>query len=338
RSDEIVLLSGETGTGKSYLARKIHEDSRRKDRPFVEVALTSDIGSENLTLSSLFGHERGAFTGAVDERRGLFSLADGGTIFLDEIGDATPATQEKLLRVLDTSTFKRLGSVHDVRVDVRVIAATNRDLARMVEDGTFRSDLYHRLKVIAFELPPLRDRRADIPVLAEYLLERSQERNGSGGTKVLAPALAEKLRNYSWPGNIRELEHSIRYALAMSETDLITEADFPDEVRAALESTVDPAPSASAAAPRTMEGGIVDSEALRRIVRQTNALDAEGTAAHVDFAKRTTWLKILIEECGGDIPLIARYWDRSSEKTVRNLIHTYGLAEVLDRARKNRNG
>jgi len=335
RSEEMVLLHGESGTGKSFLARKIHEHSRRCEKPFIEVGLTSDLGSENLILSNLFGHERGAFTGAQDQKQGLFSLADGGTIFLDEVGDATPEMQSKLLRVLETHTFKRLGGVKDISVDVRVIVATNRDLSRMVEEGTFRRDLYYRLHVIALELPPLRDRRDDIPPLAEFLATRSQERSGSEKTKVLAPGLATRLRAYSWPGNIRELEHALRHGLAMSETDLVTLEDLPDGIQDALRNAPDPGPAKTAAGPRTLEGGILDVEGLRRQIRATNAVEAAGSCAHIDFAKRT-WLKTLIEECGGDLALISRYWDRSSEKTLRNLVREYGLADDLERARKSK--
>jgi|GEM_PF-1840934 len=332
RSEELVLLHGESGTGKSFLARKIHENSRRGDKPFIEVGLTSDLGSENLILSNLFGHERGAFTGAQDQKAGLFSLADGGTIFLDEIGDAPPELQAKLLRVIETSTFKRLGGVEDICVDVRVIVATNRDLPRMVEEGTFRRDLFYRLHVIALELPPLRDRRDDVPALAEFLVTRAQERRGGVAERMLAPGLADRLRAYSWPGNIRELEHALRHALAMGDTDLITLDDLPDGVRDALRAAPDPGPSSATQGPRSLEGGVLDIEGLRRQIRATNPVDASGSVAHVDFVKRL-WLKTLIEECNGDLALIARYWDRSSEKTLRNLVREYGLQAELDRAR-----
>jgi len=209
RSDEIVLLRGESGTGKSFIARKIHGLSERRDRPFVEVGLTSDIGSENMIQSDLFGHEKGAFTGASEQKQGLFSLADGGTIFLDEIGDASKELQAKLLRVIESRTFKRLGGVRDVKVDVRVIAATNRDLEGMVEEGSFRRDLYYRLNVIAVHLPPLRKRAEDIPTLAEFLFSRATSR-GNGPKKRLPPALAERLKGYQWPGNIRELDHALK--------------------------------------------------------------------------------------------------------------------------------
>ncbi|MCZ6793631.1 MAG: sigma-54 factor interaction domain-containing protein, partial [Planctomycetota bacterium] len=176
RSEEIVLLRGESGTGKSFIARKIHEGSTRRELPFVEVGLTADMGSDSLLQSNLFGHERGAFTGAVEQKRGLFSLADGGTIFLDEIGDASPELQGQLLRVVETGRFRRVGGVEDLHVDVRIILATNRDLERMVEESGFRRDLYYRINVIPIELPPLRARRDEVGALAEFLLARAQAR------------------------------------------------------------------------------------------------------------------------------------------------------------------
>jgi len=331
RSDEIVLLRGESGTGKSFLARKIHQHSRRADKPFIEVGLTADLGSENLIQSNLFGHEKGAFTDAKEQKSGLFSLADGGTIVLDEIGDATPELQAKLLRVLETSKFKRLGGVEDISVDVRIIMATNRDLEAMVSEGRFREDLYYRINLVTLELPPLCARRADIPALAEFLLERAQQRSDEGERKMLAPGLAGRLRAYSWPGNIRQLEYTLRSALAMADSHLITEADLKEDVRQALATAPEHLPDEPAGV-RKLEGGVVDVEALRRHVRATKPLESEGTPAHVDFAKKV-WLKTLIEECGGDLPTIACYWDRSSEKTLRNLIRGLGLWEELERAR-----
>ncbi|MEM8886340.1 MAG: sigma-54 dependent transcriptional regulator, partial [Planctomycetota bacterium] len=255
KSDEIVLLRGESGTGKSFLARQIHEHSRRAGPTFVEAPVTSDVGSDNLALSNLFGHEKGAYTDAGEQKDGLFSLADGGTIFLDEIGDASPDLQAKLLRVLETCTFKRLGSVHDIEVDVRIIAATNRDLEEMVEQGEFRRDLYYRLNLITLELPPLRERRDDIPALAEFLVERAQERQGAKDPKVLAPGLADRLRAYAWPGNIRELEYALRSALALSDGPMIEEDDLPAPIREALADAPDPGPRGRGL--RRLEGGII---------------------------------------------------------------------------------
>ena len=334
RTEELVLLQGESGTGKSFLARRIHDHSARAGKPFVEVGMTSDIGDSNMSLSNLFGHQKGSFSGAIEQKNGFFSLADGGTIFLDEIGDATPELQMKLLRVLETSTFKRLGSVNDIKVDVRIIVATNRNLQEMVERGEFRNDLFYRLNVLPFELPPLRDRRDDIPSLAEFLLDRLQEKSsGDAPRKVLAPGLADRLRAYSWPGNIRELRNELAWGAAMAETDMITFDTLKPALRDAIENAPDPGPRSEPSGPRILEGGIVDVEALRRRIRATNPGDVGESQAHVDFAKRI-WLKTLIEELNGDLALIAKFWDRNAERTLRNLIKQYGLWDDLERARK----
>jgi DNA-binding NtrC family response regulator len=347
RTDELVLLRGESGTGKSYIARKVHALSQRRDKPFIEVCLTSDVGSDNMIQSDLFGHERGAFTGATEAKQGLFQLADGGTIFLDEVGDATPELQAKLLRVVESGQFKRLGAGADTSVDVRVIAATNRDLEAMVAEGTFRQDLYYRLSVIPIRLPSLRDRREDVPALAAYLLARSQRGRGDEA-KTLAPGLAERLGGYDWPGNIRELDHALRYASAMGRTPLITEADLPDGVQHAIAGGAAPAPTPHApAAPASTApaaandpGAVIDVAQLRdRIRGRRPAADTppHEDPSHIEHAKYT-WLRTLIEECGGDLALIAQFWDRSSEKTLRNLIRAYGLADALAAARNQAKG
>jgi DNA-binding NtrC family response regulator len=339
-----MLLLGESGTGKSFVARRIHELSPRADRPFVEVGLTSDVGSDNMVQSDLFGHEKGAFTGASEYKEGLFSLADGGTIFLDEIGDASPEVQAKLLRVIESSTFKRLGGVRDIRVDVRVIAATNRDLDAMVREGSFREDLYYRLKVIPVTLPPLRERPEDIVPLVDYLLERAAPRGGA--PRTFAPGLAARLADYPWPGNIRELDNALRHASAMAAGDEVTAADFPSPVRDCLgaggparEPAVVP-PGDDQAAPAGA-GPVIDAEALRAAIRSTDPLSEamvehpEEVPAHFAHAKRV-YLEALIDECGGDLALISRFWDRSSEKTMRKLVREMGLEEKLNLARSRR--
>ena len=348
RSEEIVLLRGESGTGKSFIARKIHGLSERRDRPFIEVCLSSDVGSDNMVQSDLFGHEKGAFTGASEQKKGLFSLADGGTIFLDEIGDASGELQAKLLRVMESCTFKRLGGTSDLSVDVRVITATNRDLEKMVENGTFRQDLYYRLNVIPIELPPLRERPEEIPALAELLLARAN-RGRSAGVR-LTETMASRLRGYLWPGNIRELDHAMKHAAAMAEGAEITVVDLPPAARAALESASEvPAAEKEGApgAPSPPAGGeaggqVVDTESLRKAVRRLGPAGLEeigGSAAtfdfpvHVDYAKRR-YLAVLIDELGGDLRLIGQLWDRGSEKTLRKLVKEYGLAERLEAARE----
>jgi DNA-binding NtrC family response regulator len=334
QSGQIVLLRGESGTGKSFISRKIHQMSSRRGKPFVEVGLTSDVGSDNMVQSDLFGHEKGAFTGATGRKDGLFSLADGGTIFLDEIGDASAELQAKLLRVIESSTFKRLGASRDTQVDVRVIAATNRDLEAMVEEGAFRRDLYYRINVIPIELPPLRERPEDIPALANFLLARAAK-DDPALRKDLPPELSQALANYPWPGNIRELDHALKYAGALATDQVISAKDFPQKIREFLKT--EPAASPAAASPAD-PGAIINEEALRKAIRASdlNALKSgaavQETPAHLDSAKHV-YLRVLIEELGGDLSLIGRFWDRGSEKTLRRLIKDFGLAETLKDAR-----
>jgi formate hydrogenlyase transcriptional activator len=212
-SDTSVLIRGETGTGKEGLARMVHEGSPRRDAPFVPVNLAAI--PEGLVESELFGHEKGAFTGAVRRRSGRFEQADGGTIFLDEVGDAPPAVQVRLLRVLQERELTRVGGAEVVRVDVRVVAATNKDLERLVEAGTFRQDLYYRLAVFPLRLPPLRDRPGDLRPLAEHFLARHAAAMHRRPPEVPAPFWAA-LAAHHWPGNVRELENFVQRALILS--------------------------------------------------------------------------------------------------------------------------
>jgi len=222
-TDATVLLLGETGTGKGLIARKVHEQSGRRDRSFVTV----DCGAipPSLIESELFGHEKGAFTGATTRKPGHFALADGGTLFLDEIGELPRELQAKLLRVLHDGEVQRIGSTEIEKVDVRVIAATNRDLERAVDTGEFRSDLYYRLAVFPIVVPPLRKRREDIPLLTAYFVSRA-------GTslrktiKVIPDEVTNALVAYDWPGNIRALRHSIERAVILSESDQFEPQDF----------------------------------------------------------------------------------------------------------------
>ena len=228
-SDSTVLVRGETGTGKELVARGIHRLSPRRDRPFVVVDCAAL--HENLLQSELFGHEQGAFTGATRRKHGLFEAADGGTIFLDEIGDVSPAVQAGLLRVLETSSFRHLGGTQEVRVDVRLVAATNRALERLMAEGKFRQDLFFRLNAIHIEIPPLRQRRNDIPVLVEHFVAQHNARHGT--RKGISPAAIEVLLHYDWPGNVRELRHAVERALVLADGDLIRPRDLPAEMRQA---------------------------------------------------------------------------------------------------------
>ena len=218
-TDSTVLILGETGTGKELIARAIHKRSPRSSRAFIRVNCAA-IPSE-LIASELFGHEKGAFTGAVERRIGRFEAADGGTLFLDEIGDLPAETQITLLRVLQEREFERIGSTKPVQVDVRVLAATNRDLAADVDDGDFRQDLYYRLNVFPVNVPPLRERIEDIPLLAEYLLERYAKKAGKKITAIDRSTL-EMLQNYDWPGNVRELQNVIERAVILCETPVLS--------------------------------------------------------------------------------------------------------------------
>jgi DNA-binding NtrC family response regulator len=214
-----VLITGETGTGKELVARAIHNRSAQRDMPLIRVNCAAI--PESLLESELFGHVRGAFTGAATTKKGKFALADGGTIFLDEIGTMSPALQSKLLRVLQEREFEPLGSERTEKIDVRVIAATNRDLRQMVAEGKFQEDLFYRLNVIPIELPPLRERRDDIPALVDHFLKKHAQRTGRRIERIDDGVLAQ-LQQYDWPGNVRELENVIERAVVLSTGPVIT--------------------------------------------------------------------------------------------------------------------
>ncbi len=219
-----VLILGESGTGKELVARAIHYASPRRDEPFVAVNIAAL--SDNLVESELFGHEKGAFTGADRQRQGRFEMAHQGTLFIDEVADIPLNTQAKLLRVLQEQRIERLGSSGSIEVDVRVITATNRPLAKMVESGEFREDLYYRLNVVSIQLPPLRERRTDIPALAEHFRKKYSERHGKNVTAISREAM-DQLMKYDYPGNVRELENMIEQAVVLSRDDVIARADLP---------------------------------------------------------------------------------------------------------------
>ncbi|SHK31667.1 sigma 54-interacting transcriptional regulator [Paramaledivibacter caminithermalis] len=228
KTSSTVLIYGESGTGKELLARAIASASSRKDKPFIR--LNCAAIPENLLESELFGHVKGAFTGAIKDKIGKFQLADGGTIFLDEIGDISKEMQVKLLRVLQEREFEKVGGNHTIKVDVRVIAATNKNLEKMIKEGEFREDLYYRLNVIPITLPPLRKRKGDIPLLVEHFIEKICKKEKMSIKKVSSEVL-EYLENYYWPGNIRELENIIERAIALSDEDILYEDCLPSYIK-----------------------------------------------------------------------------------------------------------
>jgi transcriptional regulator with PAS, ATPase and Fis domain len=229
-SRSTILITGESGTGKELVARAIHTNSPRAERAFVTV--NSGNLPPDLLESTLFGHVKGAFTGAVNPKKGLFDMADKGSIFFDEIGNISPETQAKLLRVMQEREFMRLGGMETIKVDVRIVAATNCDLRQMVEDGRFREDLYYRLHVINVYLPPLRERKEDIPLLAQHFLEKYGQENNRPAMELAAEAL-DLLMDYNWPGNVRELENVIERAVVLGSGHRIGPDLIPEHVRSA---------------------------------------------------------------------------------------------------------
>jgi len=231
KSRATVLLRGESGTGKELIAKAIHYEGPRAKGPFIAVNCAAI--PENLLEAELFGYERGAFTGAVTAKPGKFELAHKGTIFLDEIGEMSPGLQAKLLRVIQEHTFERLGGLRSIKVDVRLIAATNRDLEDMVKKGLFREDLYWRLNVVPLFLPPLRERKEDIPVLIDYFLKKF---NREYGRRIaISPQAIARLMEYSWPGNVRELENTIERLIVLAEGEVITPEDLPVHIRSGVQ-------------------------------------------------------------------------------------------------------
>jgi transcriptional regulator with GAF, ATPase, and Fis domain len=221
-TDSTVLILGESGTGKELVAMSLYEHSRRRGGPFIKINCVAI--PENLLESELFGHEKGAFTGATAQKIGRFEMADGGTIFLDEIGDMPLATQAKLLRVLQEKEFERVGGNRTIRVNVRFLVATNKNLSEMVKQGLFREDLYYRINVFSIWLPPLRERREDIPYLVDYFLEKNEK------SIKISPLALQVITAYPWPGNVRELQNVIERAAVLSETDVIERAHLPVEL------------------------------------------------------------------------------------------------------------
>jgi DNA-binding NtrC family response regulator len=279
-----VLITGESGTGKELIAKAIHESSPRAARPFVTVN-SSNIPSE-LLESELFGHTRGAFTGAVAAKKGLFEVADGGSIFLDEIGDIPPETQVRLLRVIQEREFTPLGDTTPRRVDVRIIAATNIDLKDAVRQGTFREDLYYRLSVVPIELPPLRDRREDILPLAQHFTRKYNEENGRIVAEQVAPDVLALLESYSWPGNVRELENAIERAVVIAPGDEITKECLRPEISDPQSIVTTSHDGASNAAVHDIARGVNFYEEVRRFEVDLIRRALEQTGGHQSRAAR----------------------------------------------------
>ncbi len=274
-TDSTVLILGESGTGKELVARAVHDRSRRAERPFV--AIHCGALPQEILESELFGHEKGAFTGASAAKAGLIELADGGTLFLDEIGEMEQESQVKFLRVLETQTFFRVGGTHPRSVDIRVVAATNQDLAAAMREGRFRQDLYYRINTIALHLPPLRERPEDIPLLAEHFLARS----AAYGVKRLGPKALECLQAYPWPGNVRELLHAIERAVILAAGEEIQPEDLPAEIRCG---------EPSGPAPGSLEG--LERDHIIATLRQVGGHRAKA-AALLEIDPKTLYRKIL---------------------------------------------
>jgi len=291
-TDATVTIEGESGTGKELVARAIHFSSGRAKNPFVLVNCSALV--ETLLESELFGHVSGAFTGAIRDKIGRFEAADGGTVFLDEIGDVSPAVQVKLLRVIQEREFERVGESAPRSADVRIITATNRSLKRLMEQGAFREDLYYRLRVVPIHLPPLRERREDIPLLVSAFVERFHRDMAKPITRVSDAALA-KLMDYHWPGNVRELENAIEHAFVRCSGQEIQEEHLPVELRlgpAADTAAQTPVPPEQAAPARTLRPAEQDERAIIRA-----ALDASGgsksqAANRLGIGRTTLWRRM----------------------------------------------
>jgi DNA-binding NtrC family response regulator len=282
-TDSTVLIRGETGSGKEMVAKLLHARSPRRDRPFVVIECAAL--QEELLQSELFGHERGAFTGADRAKPGLFEVAHLGTIFLDEIGDVSRSTQVKLLRVLDTSTFRHVGGTAEIRVDVRVLAATNRDLATMVRQGLFREDLYYRLSTITIALPPLRERQEDMEPLAEHFVSLLNDRYGF--RKRMGADALEILRRHDWPGNVRELLHAIEAAMVVCEGSEI----LPEHLPASLKAPPPPSTQDPEVGDRLPTLEEMEREHIERVLRATGG--HRGNAARIlGISERNLYRKL----------------------------------------------
>ncbi|MGA2976347.1 MAG: nif-specific transcriptional activator NifA [Spirochaetia bacterium] len=280
--DTTVLLRGESGTGKELVAHAIHYASRRSAKPIIKVNCAAL--PEGVIESELFGHEKGAFTGAVAARKGRFELAQGGTLFLDEIGDLSPGMQIKLLRVLQEKEFERVGGITTIKVDVRIIAATNRELEKLIEKEQFRQDLYYRLNVFPIHIPPLRERRTDILLLADYFAERYSRQNHKNVRRISTPAI-DMLMAYHWPGNVRELENCIERAVLLSDDDVIHGHHLPPTLQTAEASGTVPHGTLRAAVER------VEKELLAEALKSARG-NMTSAAAALGITERIMGLRV----------------------------------------------
>jgi DNA-binding NtrC family response regulator len=299
-----VLVTGESGTGKELVAQAIHKLSPRANKPFRPVHCAAL--SENLLESELFGHEKGAFTGANERVAGRFEMADGGTLFLDEIGEISLAVQVKLLRVLETHQFERVGGSETLTVDVRVVAATNRDLRAMVEQGTFREDLFYRLNVVNIRIPPLRERREDIPEILDYYLKKSASDNGKDVADISPEALGV-LMAYDWPGNVRELRNCVERMVVFARGTTLTMTDVPADIRSAVGEQFEA---------KSMPSKAVETAPAEPLVN---------VGFNVKENEKSLILKAL-EECGGNRSQAALKLN-ISRRTLYRKLHEYGLAK-----------
>lgn len=286
-----VVIYGESGTGKELVTHAIHHNSLRKNGPFIKVSCATL--SESILESELFGHEKGAFTGALNRKPGRFELADGGTIFLDDVDDMSPLVQVKILRVLQEREFERVGGTETVKVNVRVVAASKKDLGESVKTGKFREDLYYRLNVIAIHLPPLRERKDDVPLLVYHFLKKYAVKSGKKIEEISPDALSRMLE-YNWPGNIRELENAIERAVALSRGIILTVKDLPT-----LIAQGEPQMAITEKSPTTIEGIVKDAEKehIIRILRETGGKKNE-TAKILGISRKTLWEKMKLYKLG----------------------------------------
>ena len=328
-SDVTVMITGESGTGKELIARAVYRNSLRASQPYIAVNCAAI--PENLIESELFGHEKGSFTGATSQRIGKFELCDGGTIFLDEIGDMALPTQTKILRALQEGEIQRVGSSETIRVNVRMLAATNKPLETMVREKTFREDLYYRLNVVRIQLPALRERREDVPALVDFMLKRlSAERKAQAA--MIAPDALALLGRHDWPGNVRELENLVYRSAVMAQGDTILVKDLPDELLDAVGYRPDSPGSASDADDPAGDGGTsaqgeveVGAVALDPLGAAYESLRREHSGNLLEHAERAIIARAL-KECGGKqakaVDLLG-----ISRATLRKRIDQYGLGE-----------